>query len=103
MRSHPRRIGGDERARILGLLCEDHFADLTPRQVHTALLPAGTYLRLSSSMYRIMRERRAICERGRIASRPRHDKPVLVATYPRSLVQRYKSRVESIVSTSSGR
>ncbi len=31
MRSHPRRIGGDERARILGLLCEDHFADFTPR------------------------------------------------------------------------
>ena len=82
MRSHPRRIGGDERARILALLCEYRFADLTPRQVHAALLSEGTYLCSPSSMYRILRESRAIRERRRIASHPRHEKPVLVATRP---------------------
>jgi len=82
LRSHPRRIGPDERARILAVLCEDRFADLTPRQVHAALLSEGTYLCSPSSMYRILRENRAIRERRRIASHPRHEKPVLVATRP---------------------
>jgi putative transposase len=49
-RSHPRRIGSDERARILAVLCEERFADLTPRQVHAALLSEGTYLCSPSSM-----------------------------------------------------
>ena len=82
LRSHPRRIGPDERARILAVLCEDRFADLTPRQAHAALLSEGTYLCSPSSMYRILRENRAIRERRRIASHPRHEKPVLVATRP---------------------
>jgi transposase InsO family protein len=81
-RSHPRRIGADERTRILAVLCEDRFADLTPRQVHAALLSEGTYLCSPSSMYRILRESRAIRERRRIASHPRHATPVLVATQP---------------------
>jgi putative transposase len=65
LRSHPRRIGPEERARILAVLCEERFADLTPRQVHAALLSDGTYLCSPSSMYRILRESWAIRERRR--------------------------------------
>jgi len=79
---HPRRIGSDERARILAVLCEERFADLTPREVHAALLSEGTYLCSPSSMYRILRQNKAIRERRRITSHPRHEKPVLVATRP---------------------
>jgi putative transposase len=82
LRAHPRRIGSDERARILAVLCEERFADLTPREVHAALLSEGTDVCSPSSMYRILQENKAIRERRRIASHPRHEKPVLVATRP---------------------
>jgi len=81
-RSHPRRISADERMRIMRVLCEDRFADLTPRQVHAALLSEGTYLCSPSSMYRILRESRAVRERRRLASHPTHPKPVLQARRP---------------------
>lgn len=82
LRSHPRRIGSDERATILAVLCEDRFAYLTPRQVHAALLSEEMYLCSPSSIYGILRENRAIRERRGIALHPRHEKPVLVATRP---------------------
>ena len=60
---HPRRIGSDERARIPAVLCGERFTDLTPREVHAALLSEETYLCSPSSMYRILRQDKAIRER----------------------------------------
>ena len=63
-------------------LDSERFCDLAPAQVWATLLDEGTYLCSISTMYRLLRARDQVRERRRVARRPAHLKPELVATAP---------------------
>jgi putative transposase len=67
---------------IVAVLNSERFCDRAPAQVWATLLDEGTYLASISTMYRLLRARAQVRERRRIARRPAHIKPELVATAP---------------------
>lgn len=50
-----RRLGADERARVVEILHSERFIDQAPRQVWAELLDEGVFLASPSTMYRILR------------------------------------------------
>jgi putative transposase len=79
---HPRRIGPDERRRVLDVLCAPEFMDRSPRAIHAVLLDRGQYLCSVRSMYRILGESRAARERRAVRHHGAHGTPHLRATGP---------------------
>ncbi len=79
------RLTDDERRQVLETLNSERFIDATPAQTFTELLDEGTYLCSVSTMYRILREHSAVCERRRLARHPAKACPELVATGPRQV------------------
>jgi putative transposase len=78
----PRRLGDDERARVLEVLHSERFADQPPAEVYAALLEEGQYLASPRTMYRILAEAKESRER-RPQRAPRYfPKPSLQATAP---------------------
>lgn len=77
-----RRIPDADRRHILAVLCSEEFADLSPYQVHAILLERGQYLCSIRTMYRILKEHRAVRERRNQLRHPKHIKPQLEATRP---------------------
>lgn len=75
-------MSGDEADEIVETLNSERFCDLAPAQVWAILLDEGTYLASISTMYRLLRARAQVRERRRVARRPAHLKPELVATAP---------------------
>lgn len=67
---------------LVDVLNSERFCDRAPAQVWATLLDEGTYLASVSTMYRLLRARAQVRERRRIARRPAHIKPELVATTP---------------------
>lgn len=67
---------------IVATLNSERFCDQAPAQVWATLLDEGTYVCSISTMYRLLRARHQIRERRRLARRPAHVKPELVATGP---------------------
>jgi putative transposase len=62
-RRHPRGLSSDEKARVLAILTEPRFADLSPAEVYATLLDEGVYLCSERTMYRVLAENSQARER----------------------------------------
>ena len=71
-----------ERARVLGLLDDERFADKAPAQVWAILLDEGVYVCSQSTMYRILRSQQQVRERRAVATHPPRSIPTLLAAGP---------------------
>lgn len=78
----PRALTEAERAKVLGVLHSERFADAAPATVYATLLDEGTYLCSEATMYRLLRERGETGDRRRHATHPAKVKPELVADAP---------------------
>jgi putative transposase len=78
----PRALKQTETDEIVATLNSERFCDKAPAQVWATLLDEGTYLASISTMYRVLRTLHQVRERRRVARRPAHAKPELVATGP---------------------
>lgn len=78
----PNRIPDASRARILEVLHEAEFVDLTPREVVPRLLDQGQYLGSIRTFYRVLSEHGEVKERRLQAKRGKHAAPILEATGP---------------------
>ena len=81
-RGSPRRLSEEERALLLNLLLSERFVDASPRQVYAQLLQEGVYHASYRTMYRLLHEHQAVCERRRVRRHPAYSKPELKATGP---------------------
>lgn len=81
-RGSPRRLSEEERALVLNLLLSERFVDASPRQVYAQLLQEGTYHASSRTMYRLLHEHKAVCERRRVRRHPTYTRPELRASGP---------------------
>lgn len=76
------RIPDAVRARILEVLHEAEYVDLTPWEVVPRLLDQGEYLGSIRTYYRVLSEHGEVKERRLQAKRGRHAAPILEATAP---------------------
>jgi putative transposase len=83
-RSH-RALTGEERARVLGTLNSERFADQAPAEVYAALLDEGDYLCSIRTMYRVLDEQGQVRERRNQLRHPAYARPELLATGPNKL------------------
>ena len=67
---------------MLNLLLSERFVDASPRQAYACLLQEGTYHASYRTMYRLLHEHQAVCERRRVRRHPTYSKPELKATAP---------------------
>ena len=81
-RGSARRLCEEERALLLNLLLSERFVDASPRQVYAQLLQEGTYHASYRTMYRLLHEHQAVCERRKVRRHPTYTKPELKATGP---------------------
>ena len=81
-RGSPRRLCEEERAALLNLLLSERFVDASPRQVYAQLLQEGAYHASYRTMYRLLHEHQAVCERRKVRRHPAYTKPELKATGP---------------------
>ena len=79
---HPRALSAEERQHILDTLCDPRFQDASPAEAHAALLDEGVHLASVSTMYRVLREERAVRERRAVRPHTSYPRPELVATAP---------------------
>ena len=79
---HPRCLCEAERALLLNLLLSERFVDASPRQVYAQLLQEGVYHASPRTMYRLLHEHQAVCERRKVRRHPAYTKPELQATGP---------------------
>ncbi len=79
---HPRRLSEEERAALLNLLLSERFVDASPRQVYACLLQEGAYHASYRTMYRLLHEHQAVCERRKVRRHPAYTKPELKASGP---------------------
>ena len=77
-----RRLSEGERAVLLNLLLSERFVDASPRQVYAQLLQEGVYRCSYRTMYRLLHEHEAVCERRRGRRHPTYSKPELRASGP---------------------
>jgi putative transposase len=80
-----RALSDEERRGVLDVLHDDRFVDLSPREVHAALLDEGRYLCSPSTMYRILAASDEVRERRDQCRHPAHPRPELLATRPNEL------------------
>ncbi len=81
-RTHPRRLTDPERQHVVDVLCCEEFADRSLRAVYAILLERGEYLCSVSTMYRILRERKAVRERRAQRVHPKNAIPRCCARAP---------------------
>ena len=81
-RGSGRRLSEEERAELLNLLLSERFVDASPRQVYAQLLQEGVYHASYRTMYRLLHEHQAVCERRRVRRHPAYSKPELKAAGP---------------------
>jgi putative transposase len=81
-KSSARRLSEAERADVLNLLLSERFVDASPRQVYACLLQEGVYRCSYRTMYRLLHQHQAVCERRRVRRHPAYAKPELKATGP---------------------
>ena len=65
---------------MLNLLLSERFVDAAPRQVYAQLLQEGEYRCSYRTMYRLLHEHQAVCERRKVRRHPTYAKPELTAT-----------------------
>jgi len=80
-----RALSADERAAVLRVLYDPRFVDASPGEVYATLLDEGVHLASESTMYRILRQQRAVRERRAVRRHPTYTKPELTATGPHQL------------------
>lgn len=80
-----RALSADERAAVLRVLYDPRFVDASPGEVYATLLDEGVHLASESTMYRILRQQRAVHERRAVRRHPTYTKPELVACAPNRL------------------
>ena len=81
-KASPRALSSAERERVLDLVHEPRFVDLSVPQVWASSLDEGNYLCSLSTMYRILGARGEVRERRDQLRRPVYTKPELLATGP---------------------
>ncbi|MSR63670.1 MAG: IS3 family transposase, partial [Planctomycetes bacterium] len=81
-KTSPRALSGAERQRVLDLVHEPRFVDLSVPQVWAASLDEGNYLCSLSTMYRILGAQGEVRERRDQLRRPVYTRPELLATGP---------------------
>ncbi|MDT3446439.1 hypothetical protein [Pseudofrankia sp. BMG5.37] len=81
-RVQPRALSAEERARALGVLNSERFADSSPAHVWATLLDEGVYLASPRTLYRILAAREQTGERRAQATHPPRVKPELLASAP---------------------
>ena len=67
---------------MLNLLLSERFVDASPRQVYAQLLQEGVYHCSYRTMYRLLHQHQAVCERRKLRRHPAYSKPELKATGP---------------------
>lgn len=77
-----RRISNAERQNILSVLTSDRFMDKSPYEVYATLIDEGVCLCSVRTMYRILKENKAVRERRNQLRHPAYTKPELLATGP---------------------
>ena len=80
--SPPNKIPGADRQKILDVLHENRFVDLTPREIVPALADEGVYYGSIRTFYRVLLEQGESSERRLQARRIKRDAPILEATAP---------------------
>lgn len=80
--SSVRRLSEEERAEVLNLLLSERFVDASPRQVYAQLLQEGAYQCSYRTMYRLLHQHQAVCERRKVRRHPAYPKPERQATAP---------------------
>lgn len=78
----PRALSEAERTKVHELLCAERFVDASPGEVHATLLDEGVNVASVSTMYRILRSKRAVRERRAVRRHPSYPRPELVARAP---------------------
>ena len=78
-RRAPRRLGDEERARVLAVLDSPAYVDQPPAEVYGALLSAGTYLCSVRTMYRVLAASGEVRERRSQRRHPPRSMPRPVA------------------------
>lgn len=76
------RLPEATRARILEVLHEEAYVDLTPREVVPKLLDQGEYIASIRTFYRVLEEHGEVKERRLQARRGKYAAPILEATSP---------------------
>ena len=76
------RLPDETRTRILEVLHEEPYVDLTPREVVPKLLDQGEYLASVRTFYRVLEEHGEVKERRLQARRGKYAAPILEATAP---------------------
>lgn len=80
-----RRLGDDERQRILDTLHAPEFADQPPTEVYATLLERGEYIGSIRTIYRVLAEAGEVRERRNVRTAQAHAKPSLTATAPNQI------------------
>ena len=75
-------LNAAEKAVVLAHLNSDRFADKTPYEVYPQLLDDGSYLCSLRSMYRILAENQAVCDRRDQLRHPARPAPQVIARQP---------------------
>ena len=80
--SPPLALSHKERQAILDVAHEKRFWDATPYQMYATLLDEGRYLGSVRTIYRVLSANNEVRERRKQVSRPRYQKPELLAVAP---------------------
>ncbi|MCK5308274.1 MAG: IS3 family transposase, partial [Zetaproteobacteria bacterium] len=80
--SPPLALSPEERQAILDVAHEERFWDATPYQMYATLLDEGRYLGSVRTIYRVLSANNEVKERRKQVSRPRYQKPELLAVAP---------------------
>ncbi len=81
----PRTLSPTEQAQVRAVLNSERFQDCAPREVYATLLDEATYLCSWRTMYRLLAQDEAVCERRNQLRHPAYAKPELLATEPNKL------------------
>ena len=81
-RTSARALSEPEREHVLKVLTSPRFVDVSPYQVYAELLDEDVYLCSVSTMYRLLRENKMVCERRDQLRPPHYEVPRLVAEHP---------------------
>jgi putative transposase len=78
----PLALSSQERQTILDAAHEKRFWDASPYQIYATLLDEGRYIASISTFYRVLAANQEVRERRKQVSRPKYQKPELLATEP---------------------
>jgi len=81
-RSGPRFIEADQRETIFEMMCTEEYVDLAPAEIFFRELDAGRYPCSIRTLYRILKEKKAVGERRPQRRHVEYLKPELLATAP---------------------